>query len=74
MIQKNYIDGLVAVIEVTKKKLCDNLKQIIDQFTDEDKLEQAFDVLIRKVGKNPMLASPFSWASMRTRNSLDDLK
>ena len=37
-------------------------------------MEQAYDFFLRKLALNPMLLSPFSWISMRTRNTLDDLK
>ena len=39
LIDNNYAEGVDVVIEVIKKKLCNHLKQLIEQFTEEDKLE-----------------------------------
>ena len=74
LIQNNYESGVQTVLEIAKNKLVENLNVLMDIFTSEDKQEPAFDFLLRMVGQNPQLLSPFNWASMRTRNSLDDLK
>lgn len=73
-VEKDYSNGVEKVIELTKKYLIENLSELIRTFSLEEKLEGAFDYLLEQLGQNPMLLSPFSWVSMKTRNSLSDLR
>mmetsp|Transcript_38596 Transcript_38596/g.50592 ORF Transcript_38596/g.50592 Transcript_38596/m.50592 type:complete len:119 (-) Transcript_38596:280-636(-) len=66
--------GLQVVLETARRRLVDNLRSLIDQFTAEDKLEGAFVFLLSSLGLNPMMLNPFCWATSMASNTLEDLR
>lgn len=66
--------GLQTALETIKRRLVDNLRSLIDQFTAEEKLEGAFIFLLSSLGLNPTMLNPYSWAEMKTLKTIEDLK
>ena len=61
------------MLEISRRRLIDNLRELIDQFTLEEKQESAFVFLLRSLGLNPMMLNPYGWASIRFCNTIEDL-
>ena len=61
------------MIQIARKKIVDNISTLISTFTEEEKLESAFVFLLKSLKLNPNLHNPFSRATLRTCNKLEDL-
>ena len=74
LLEADLYEGVDSVIGICEKYIIDHLRDLMQTLKNEDKLEQAFNYLLKSLGKNPLLYSPFSWAQIPTKNSIEDLK